>query len=92
MQTRIGVPSTCRSYGVETTDSQARLTCSSYRARLTNRPDDERRAMSNDPTLSRRGLIGVLGGGVASVAFGARALDAFGAGDANVAAAFSRPR
>jgi hypothetical protein len=47
--------------------------------------------MSNDPTLSRRGLIGVLGGGVASVAFGARALDAFGAGDANVAACVLTP-
>ena len=39
---------------------------------------------TDDLTLSRRGLIGVLGGGVASVAFGARALDAFGADDENV--------
>jgi protocatechuate 3,4-dioxygenase beta subunit len=54
--------------------------------------DHEGGAMPIDyPTLSRRGLIGVLGGGVASVAFGARALDAFGAGDTNVATCVLTP-
>jgi hypothetical protein len=38
-----------------------------------NDPDHEGGTMTTDDlTLSRRGLIGVLGGGVASVAFGAR--------------------
>jgi hypothetical protein len=46
---------------------------------------------TDDLTLSRRGLIGVLGGGVASVAFGARALDAFGANDGSVAACVLTP-
>lgn len=45
----------------------------------------------DDLTLSRRGLIGVLGGGVASVAFGARALDALGANDGTVAACVLTP-
>jgi protocatechuate 3,4-dioxygenase beta subunit len=45
----------------------------------------------DDLPLSRRGLIGVLGGGAASVAFGARALDAFGAGDANVSTCVLTP-
>jgi protocatechuate 3,4-dioxygenase beta subunit len=48
--------------------------------------------MSTDrTTLSRRGLIGVLGGGVASVAFGTRALDAFGADDATLATCVLTP-
>jgi protocatechuate 3,4-dioxygenase beta subunit len=46
---------------------------------------------TDDLTLSRRGLIGVLGGGVASVAFGARALDAFGADDGTVATCVLTP-
>jgi protocatechuate 3,4-dioxygenase beta subunit len=46
---------------------------------------------TDDLTLSRRGLIGVLGGGVASVTFGARALDAFGANDGSVAACLLTP-
>lgn len=46
---------------------------------------------TDDPTLSRRGLIGVIGGGVASVAFGARALDAFGADNADVATCVLTP-
>jgi len=46
---------------------------------------------TDDLTLSRRGLIGVLGGGVASVAFGARALDAFGADDRTVATCVLTP-
>jgi protocatechuate 3,4-dioxygenase beta subunit len=46
---------------------------------------------TDDRTLSRRGLIGVLGGGVASVAFGARALDAFGADNADVATCVLTP-
>jgi protocatechuate 3,4-dioxygenase beta subunit len=46
---------------------------------------------TDDLTLSRRGLIGVLGGGVASVAFGARALDAFGADNADVATCVLTP-
>ncbi|MGZ4353822.1 MAG: dioxygenase family protein [Gaiellaceae bacterium] len=46
---------------------------------------------TDDATLSRRGLIGVLGGGVASVAFGARTLDAFGAGDGTVATCVLTP-
>jgi protocatechuate 3,4-dioxygenase beta subunit len=54
--------------------------------------DHEGGTMStDDPTLSRRGLIGVLGGGVASVAFGARALDAFGANDGTVATCVLTP-
>jgi len=54
--------------------------------------DHEGGTMSTDDrTLSRRGLIGVLGGGVASVAFGARALDAFGASDAGVATCVLTP-
>jgi len=48
--------------------------------------------MSTDErTLSRRRLIGVLGGGVASVAFGVRALDAFGADNADVATCVLTP-
>jgi len=46
---------------------------------------------TDDLTLSRRGLIGVLGGGVASVAFGSRALDAFGANDGAVATCVLTP-
>ena len=46
---------------------------------------------TDDLTLSRRGLIGVLGGGVASVAFGARALEAFGANDSSVATCLLTP-
>ena len=46
---------------------------------------------TDDLTLSRRGLIGILGGGVASVAFGARALDAFGADNADVATCVLTP-
>ena len=46
---------------------------------------------TDDVTLSRRGLIGVLGGGVASVAFGAPALEAFGANDGTVAACVLTP-
>ena len=46
---------------------------------------------TDDRTLSRRGLIGVLGGGVASVAFGTRALDAFGADNADVATCVLTP-
>jgi protocatechuate 3,4-dioxygenase beta subunit len=54
--------------------------------------DHEGGTMSTDDlTLSRRGLIGVLGGGVASVAFGARALDAFGADNADVATCVLTP-
>jgi len=54
--------------------------------------DDEGGTMStDDSTLSRRGLIGVLGGGVASVAFGARALEAFGATDGTVATCVLTP-
>src|SRR4026208_1952294 len=45
----------------------------------------------DERTLSRRGLIGVLGGGVASVAFGVRALDAFGADNADVATGVPTP-
>jgi protocatechuate 3,4-dioxygenase beta subunit len=45
----------------------------------------------DERTLSRRGLIGVLGGGVASVAFGVRALDAFGADNADVATCVLTP-
>jgi len=46
---------------------------------------------TDDRTLSRRGLIGVLGGGVASVAFGTRAFDAFGADNADVATCVLTP-
>jgi protocatechuate 3,4-dioxygenase beta subunit len=46
---------------------------------------------TDDLTLSRRGLIGVLGGGVASVALGSRALDAFGANDGAVATCVLTP-
>jgi protocatechuate 3,4-dioxygenase beta subunit len=46
---------------------------------------------TDDLTLSRRGLIGVLGGGVASVAFGTRALDAFGADKSDVATCVLTP-
>ena len=46
---------------------------------------------TDDQTLSRRGLIGVLGGGVASVAFGARALDALGADNRDVATCLLTP-
>jgi protocatechuate 3,4-dioxygenase beta subunit len=46
---------------------------------------------TDDLTLSRRGLIGVLGGGVASVAFGSGTLDAFGANDATVATCVLTP-
>jgi protocatechuate 3,4-dioxygenase beta subunit len=54
--------------------------------------DNEGGIMSTDDlTLSRRGLIGVFGGGVASVAFGARALDAFGADNADVATCVLTP-
>jgi protocatechuate 3,4-dioxygenase beta subunit len=54
--------------------------------------DHEGGTMStDDPTLSRRGLIGVIGGGVASVAFGVRALDAFGADNADVATCVLTP-
>jgi protocatechuate 3,4-dioxygenase beta subunit len=54
--------------------------------------DHEGGTMSTDDrTLSRRGLIGILGGGVASVAFGARALDAFGAENADVATCVLTP-
>jgi protocatechuate 3,4-dioxygenase beta subunit len=54
--------------------------------------DHEGGTMSTDDrTLSRRGLIGVLGGGVASVAFGARALDALGADKADVATCLLTP-
>jgi protocatechuate 3,4-dioxygenase beta subunit len=54
--------------------------------------DHEGGTMSTeDRTLSRRGLIGVLGGGVASVAFGTRALDAFGADNADIATCVLTP-
>jgi protocatechuate 3,4-dioxygenase beta subunit len=54
--------------------------------------DNEGGTMSTDDlTLSRRGLIGVLGGGVASVAFGARTLQAFGANDGSVATCLLTP-
>jgi protocatechuate 3,4-dioxygenase beta subunit len=54
--------------------------------------DNEGEIMSTDDlTLSRRGLIGVFGGCVASVAFGARALDAFGADNADVATCVLTP-
>jgi protocatechuate 3,4-dioxygenase beta subunit len=57
-----------------------------------DQPDNEGGTMTTDDlTLSRRGLIGVLGGGVASVAFGARALDAFGADDGSVATCVLTP-
>lgn len=46
---------------------------------------------SEDRTLSRRGLIGVLGGGVASVAFGTRALDALGADKTDTATCVLTP-
>jgi len=46
---------------------------------------------TDDRTLSRRGLIGVLGGGVASVAFGTRALDAFGTDNADAATCVLTP-
>ena len=46
---------------------------------------------TDDLTLSRRGLIGVLGGGVASVAFGTRALDAFGTDNADAATCVLTP-
>src|SRR5581483_1845014 len=71
--------------------SQARLTSRLYRAG--HDPfDHQGGAMPTDQRmLSRRGLIGVLGGGVASVAFGARALDAFGAGNENLATCLLTP-
>jgi protocatechuate 3,4-dioxygenase beta subunit len=46
---------------------------------------------TDDLSLSRRGLIGVLGGGVASVAFGARALTALGADEKTVATCVLTP-